>query len=71
VTEEVQLCIAVTFPQTLETPPEYCENEALEGEEFCAQHIGNDEDWEPDPWFEDDRFEDDVLFSLDDLEPFE
>ena len=58
--EETQLCIAVTFQQTLETPPEYCENEAVEGEEFCAQHLGNDEDWEPD----------DSLFELD-WEPFE
>ena len=58
--EETQLCIAVTFPQTLETPPEYCENEAVEGEEYCPQHLADDEDWEPD-----------FLFDYDDLEPFE
>ena len=61
--EEVQLCIAVTYPQTLETPVEYCENEVLEGEEFCSQHIGPDEDdWEPDL---------DALFDLEDMEPWE
>lgn len=35
-------CQRVIYPRTLETPAEYCENEALPGDEFCEYHIDQD-----------------------------
>ena len=45
---EPEFCTRVLWPGTSVSPPEYCENEAMEGEEFCEVHI---------PWW-DDYFED-------------
>ena len=38
-------CAKQTYPGSMEEPPEYCENEAVEGSEFCPRHGGI----EPDP----------------------
>lgn len=38
-------CSYETYRQTLETPAEYCENDVVEGEEFCEQHLYTYEDY--------------------------
>lgn len=60
-TEDETYCLAVTYPETLETPVEYCENHTLPGEDYCEEHM---------PW---EYVEDDPapLWDYDDLEPFE
>lgn len=39
------LCEYQTYAATLETPAEYCEEDAVEGEEYCPGHLL----YEPDP----------------------
>ena len=59
-----EFCVAETYPEQrygdAPQPAEYCENEAVEGEEYCPFHLGVEPD---EPW--DDR---DYML---DLEPFE
>ncbi|WP_181034074.1 hypothetical protein [Arthrobacter sp. GMC3] len=38
-------CDTVTFRGSLEEPPEYCENEPIEGTDKCRHHI-DDRDWD-------------------------
>ena len=45
------------------TPPEFCENEVVPGEEYCAQHLQMLDDVEP---WDDDRY-----YLVDDYEPLE
>lgn len=33
------LCSVQTYAATLETPPEFCENEAVDGEDVCLGHL--------------------------------
>jgi len=37
-------CPAQTYPQTRETPAEYCENEVPEEGDFCPIHEDGDDD---------------------------
>lgn len=34
----VDMCEFVVHAATIINPPEYCDEEAIEGSEFCAQH---------------------------------
>lgn len=39
VTDEPKWCGANLYPETLETPREDCEEFALEGEDYCKEHL--------------------------------
>ena len=36
---ELDYCTEQVFPGSLDCPPEWCENEAEEGEELCRWHL--------------------------------
>lgn len=40
-------CNHRNYAGTLETPPEYCEEEAMQDEDFCPEHI-YEGDWDND-----------------------
>ena len=45
--ENIRWCEAEIFPATRIDPAEYCENEAEEGRDYCAEHF-DPEDYEAD-----------------------
>lgn len=40
-------CAALLRHGTQEEPPEYCDEDALEGSEFCEDHQEPDDEYEP------------------------
>lgn len=53
---EYRPCEALVYRATLVDPEEYCDNDALDGSDFCARHTEPEEpDYEPD-W--DDHYAD-------------
>jgi hypothetical protein len=40
-----EYCDTVTFRGSVEEPPEYCENEPIEGTDKCPRHT-DDRDWD-------------------------
>jgi hypothetical protein len=44
----MSLCEFQTYAANRTNPAEYCDNEAVEGEEFCEYHMPHEPD--PDEW---------------------
>ena len=40
------MCSRRVYAGNLESPPEYCDNEAEPGEELCAEHLYEDDPWD-------------------------
>lgn len=38
-----EFCTAMTYPGRQDAPPEYCENEAVPGEDLCEYHLPDDD----------------------------
>ena len=47
---EPEYCTYLIYRSTLETPAEYCPNEAEPGEEYCLEHMPWEWDDDEDPW---------------------
>lgn len=51
----MRYCAFETYRQTLETPAEFCEDEALEGSEFCDFHQPYEPEDDPFTWSLEDQ----------------
>lgn len=46
-------CSAIVYPQTRYEPAEYCDNDCVDGEDFCEYHLApepDEDDYDPYDW---------------------